>query len=41
MYRSHTNGELRLKNVNQDVTLAGWVQKTRDKGIYDLGRFTG
>jgi len=33
MYRSHTNGELRLENVNQDVTLAGWVQKTRDKGF--------
>jgi aspartyl-tRNA synthetase len=33
MYRSHTNGELRLENVNQDVTLSGWVQKTRDKGF--------
>jgi len=32
MYRTHTNGELRLKNVNQQVTLCGWVQKTRDLG---------
>jgi aspartyl-tRNA synthetase len=33
MYRSHTNGELRLENVNQEVTLSGWVQKVRDKGF--------
>ncbi len=33
MYRSHTNGELRLENVNQEVTLSGWVQKIRDKGF--------
>ena len=33
MYRSHTNGELRLDNVNQEVTLSGWVQKVRDKGF--------
>ena len=32
MYRSHTNGELRLENVNNEVTLAGWVQKSRDLG---------
>lgn len=32
MYRSHTNGELRLSNVNQKVTLAGWVQRSRDLG---------
>jgi len=33
MYRNRTNGELRLKNLNEEVTLAGWVQKTRDKGF--------
>ncbi len=33
MYRSHTNGELRLENASQEVTLSGWVQKTRDKGF--------
>jgi aspartyl-tRNA synthetase len=33
MYRSHTNGELRLENVNQEVSLSGWVQKVRDKGF--------
>ncbi len=33
MYRSHTNGELRIEHVNQEVTLAGWVQKSRDKGF--------
>ncbi len=33
MYRSHTNGELRLENVNQEITLSGWVQKVRDKGF--------
>ncbi|MEA5427137.1 aspartate--tRNA ligase [Arcicella lustrica] len=32
MLRTHNNGELRLTNVNQTVTLCGWVQKTRDKG---------
>ena len=33
MYRTHNCGELRLKNLNQEVTLSGWVQKSRDKGF--------
>ena len=33
MYRNHTNGALRLANVNEEVTLAGWVQKVRNKGF--------
>ena len=33
MYRSHTNGELRLSHINKEVTLSGWVQKVRDKGF--------
>src|SRR5690554_4405305 len=33
MYRSHNCGELRLAEVNKEVTLAGWVQKSRDKGF--------
>ena len=33
MYRSHTNGELTISNVGQEVTLSGWVQKIRDKGF--------
>ncbi|MGB5383809.1 MAG: aspartate--tRNA ligase [Lutimonas sp.] len=33
MYRNRTNGELRLEHVDQEVILAGWVQKTRDKGF--------
>ena len=32
MYRSHKNGELRISNINQKVTLCGWVQKSRDLG---------
>lgn len=33
MYRSHNCGELRATDVNTQVTLAGWVQKSRDKGF--------
>ena len=33
MYRTHNCGELRLKNLNKEVTLSGWVQKTRNKGF--------
>ena len=32
MYRTKTNGELRLANVGEVVTLAGWVQRTRKMG---------
>lgn len=32
MYRTHTCGELRLENVNEMVTLSGWVQKVRHLG---------
>lgn len=32
MLRSHTCGELRIENVNEQVTLTGWVQRVRDKG---------
>ena len=32
MYRSHTCGELTIKDVNKEVTLAGWVQTIRKFG---------
>ena len=35
MYRTNTCGELRLENVGQKVTLAGWVQ-----GVHNLGALT-
>ncbi|MHA3045901.1 aspartate--tRNA ligase [Riemerella anatipestifer] len=33
MFRTHTNGELSLKNLDENVTLSGWVQTIRDKGF--------
>ena len=33
MYRSHHCGQLRISNINEEVTLSGWVQKSRDKGF--------
>ncbi|WP_053976272.1 aspartate--tRNA ligase [Mangrovimonas xylaniphaga] len=33
MYRSHNCGELNASHINSEVTLAGWVQKVRDKGF--------
>ncbi len=32
MLRTHTCGELRISDVNKQVTLTGWVQRLRDKG---------
>ncbi len=32
MYRSHTCGELRASHINTEVTLAGWVQRVKDRG---------
>ena len=37
MYRTHTCGELRLSDVNKQVTLAGWVQRSRKMGGTGLG----
>lgn len=32
MYRTHNNGELRLQDVNSEVTLCGWVANRRNFG---------
>lgn len=32
MLRTHTCGELRITDVQQRVTLTGWIQRLRDKG---------
>ena len=32
MYRTHTCGELRLTDINKEVSLAGWVQTVRKFG---------
>ena len=32
MYRTHTCGELRLNDASKEVTLAGWIQRVRNKG---------
>jgi len=32
MLRTKTCGELRISDINNEVTLCGWVQRTRDKG---------
>ena len=32
MYRTHTNGELRIENVEKTTTLSGWAQKIRNLG---------
>ena len=32
MYRTHTNGELRLSDAGKEVSLCGWVQRSRDLG---------
>ncbi len=32
MYKTHNNGELRIEHVNHEVTLSGWVSKSRNLG---------
>ena len=33
MYRTHNSNTLNRENLNESVTLSGWVQKTRNKGF--------
>jgi aspartyl-tRNA synthetase len=33
MYRSHNCGELRITDVNKEVSLSGWVQRVKDRGV--------
>ena len=33
MYRTHNCGELRITDLGKQVTLSGWVQKSRNKGF--------
>ena len=33
MYRTHSCGALTASDINSEVTLSGWVQKSRDKGF--------
>lgn len=33
MYRTHTNGELRISDIDKEVTLSGWVQHVRNTGF--------
>ena len=33
MFRTHTNGELTSANLNEKITLSGWVQTIRNKGF--------
>jgi len=33
MFRTHNCGELRKSHLNKEVTLSGWVQKSRNKGF--------
>ena len=33
MYRTHNCNNLKRENLNENVTLSGWVQKTRNKGF--------
>ena len=32
MYRNHNCGELTIKNVGEEVVLAGWIQRIRNLG---------